>query len=76
MQPLDDHLERIRLATWRDWKALLEHFAEQCDPMRPSELRPVRPGRVPDIEWDNSPECSALTRMLARCWPSERSQRQ
>jgi hypothetical protein len=73
---LDDHLDRIRDATPRDWHALLDHFVEQCDPLRPSALRPVRAGRVPDAEWERSPEFAALSRMLGRCWPSERSQRQ
>jgi hypothetical protein len=72
--PLDDHLERIDAATPRDWHDLLEHFAEQCEPLKPSELRPVRPGRVPDGEWEKSPEFAALSRMLGRCWPSEQSQ--
>jgi hypothetical protein len=76
MDALDDHLDRIRAATRRDWAALLEHFHEQCDPLRPSELRPIRLGRVPDEHWERSPEFAAITRMLARCWPSERSQRQ
>lgn len=72
--PLDDHLERIRAATPKDWHELLEHFTNQCDPLRPSELGPVRPGRVPDPEWERSPEYAALSRMLSRCWPSEQSQ--
>ena len=72
--PLDDHLERIRAATPRDWHELLEHFAEQCEPLKPSELRPVRPGRVPDGEWEKSAEFVALSRMLGRCWPSEQAQ--
>jgi hypothetical protein len=72
--PLDDHLQRIRAATPRDWHELLEHFVEQCDPLRPSELRPIRPGRVPDTEWEQSAEFVALSRMLGRCWPSERAQ--
>jgi hypothetical protein len=72
--PLDDHLERIRAATSRDWTELLDHFVEQCDPLRPSELKPIRPGRVPDDEWEKSPEFAALSRMLGRCWPSERAQ--
>jgi hypothetical protein len=72
--PLDDHLDRIRAATPRDWNELLDHFTEQCDPLRPSELRPIRPGRVPEGEWERSPEFAALSRMLGRCWPSEKSQ--
>jgi hypothetical protein len=72
--PLDDHLERIHAATSRDWNELLDHFTEQCDPLRPSELRPIRPGRVPDGEWERSPEFAALSRMLGRCWPSDQSQ--
>jgi hypothetical protein len=74
--PLDDHLHRIRAATPRDRHELLEHFVEQCDPLRPSELRPIRPGRVPDGEWERSPEYAALSRMLGRCWPTEQSQNQ
>jgi hypothetical protein len=76
MDALDDHLDRIRAATPRDWSALLDHFCEQCDPLNPSELRPIRLGRVPDANWEDSREFAAITRMLARCWPSERSQRQ
>jgi hypothetical protein len=76
MDALDDHLDRIHAATSRDWRELLEHFAAQCDPMKPSELRPIRPGRVPEDEWTGSPEYAALSRMLGRCWPSERSQHQ
>ena len=72
--PLDDHLDRIRAATPQDWHELLDHFAEQCDPLRPSDLRPIRPGRVPDGEWERSAEFAALSRMLGRCWPSEQSQ--
>jgi hypothetical protein len=73
---LDDHLARIHAATSRDWRALLEHFAVQCDPLQPSELRPIRPGRVPEEDWESSREFAALSRMLGRCWPSERSQHQ
>jgi hypothetical protein len=76
MDALGDHLDWIRAATTRDWRELLEHFSEQCDPLRPSELRPLRPGRVPDDEWQGSDEFAALARMLGRCWPSERSQHQ
>jgi hypothetical protein len=76
MEALDDHLERIRAATSRDWHALLEHFVDQCEPLSPSELRRIRPGRVPDEEWERSPEFRALAHMLARCWPSERCQLQ
>jgi hypothetical protein len=72
--PLDDHLQRIRAATPRDWHDLLDHFAAQCDPLWPSELRPIRLGRVPDHEWERSAEYAALSRMLRRCWPSEQSQ--
>jgi hypothetical protein len=42
--------------------------------MRPSELRPIRPGRVPDGDWERSPEHAALSRMMRRCWPTEASQ--
>jgi hypothetical protein len=73
---LDDHLDRINAATQRDWTDLLQHFTEQCEPLTPSELRPIRPGRVPDGEWECSEEFSALADMLNRCWPTERSQRQ
>ena len=73
---LDDHLDRINAATQRDWIDLLEHFTEQCEPLRLSELRPIRPGRVPDDEWESSEEFSALADMLNRCWPTERAQRQ
>jgi hypothetical protein len=76
MDALDDHLDRIRAATSRDWHKLLEHFTEQCEPAKPSQLRPVRPGRVPDEEWEQSREYVALAGMLSRCWPTERSQRQ
>ena len=76
MDALDDHFDRIRGATEQDWQQLLELFTEQCEPGRQSVLRPVRPGRVPDEEWERSPEYRALADMLARCWPSERSQRQ
>ena len=76
MDALDAHLERIRAATERDWTDLLEHFAEQCEPLRGSALRPIRPGRVPDEEWEGSAEFVALAGMLSRCWPTERSQRQ
>ena len=72
--PFDEHLHRIRVATSRDWDDLLDHFAEQCEPLRPSELRPIRVGRVPEHEWERSPEYAALSRMLGRCWPSEQSQ--
>jgi hypothetical protein len=72
--PLDDHLQRIRAATPRDQRQLLDHFVEQCDPLWPSELRPVRPGRVPDGEWERSPEYAALSGMMGRCWPTEQSQ--
>jgi hypothetical protein len=76
MDALDDHLDRIKAATQRDWIELLEHFTEQCEPPSPSELRPIRPGRVPDDEWEGSAEFFALADMLGRCWPTERSQRQ
>jgi len=76
MDALDDHLDRINAATPKDWQQLLEHFVEQCDPLRPSSLRPIRPGRVPDEHWEQSEEFGALARMLNRCWPSERSQHQ
>jgi hypothetical protein len=76
MDALDDHFDRIRAANQHDWLRLLDHFAEQCNPTDPSELRPIRPGRVPDDEWERSPEYVALARMLNRCWPTERSQRQ
>jgi hypothetical protein len=76
MDALGDHLERIRLATQQDWQELLELFTEQCEPPRQSSLQPIRPGRVPDDEWERSGEYQALGRMLTRCWPSERSQRQ
>jgi hypothetical protein len=76
MDALDDHLDRIRAATEHDWKQLLAHFTEQCEPVYPSELRSVRPGRVPDEEWEHSREYRALADMFARCWPSERCQRQ
>ena len=76
MDALDDHLDRIRAATSQDWHQLLEHFVEQCEPLKPSALRPIRPGRVPDDEWEGSAEFRALAHMLARCWPSERSQLQ
>jgi hypothetical protein len=76
MDALDDHLDRIRAASPQDWDDLLEHFVEQCEPLTPAQLRPIRPGRVPDGEWERSQEFAALTRMLGRCWPSERSQRQ
>jgi hypothetical protein len=74
--PLDKHVQHIRAATPRERAALLEHFVEQCDPLRPSALRPIRPGRVPDGEWETSPEYAALCRMLGRCWPTEQSQNQ
>ena len=73
---LDDHLDRINAATQRDWIDLLEHFTEQCEPLSLSEVRPIRPGRVPDEEWESSEEFYALADMLNRCWPTERSQRQ
>lgn len=76
MDALDDHLHRIHAASERDWKRLLEHFTEQCEPLAPARLRPIRPGRVPDEEWEASVEFAALAGMLGRCWPSERSQRQ
>ena len=76
MDALDDHLDRIHAATQRDWIELLEHFTEQCEPPRPSALRPIRPGRIPDDEWEGSDEFLALADMLSRCWPTERSQRQ
>jgi hypothetical protein len=74
MDAIDPHLARIRKSTPRDWSRLLDHFAEQCDPLVPSDLRPIRPGRVPEDEWEGSPEFTALASMLGRCWPSERSQ--
>ena len=70
------HLTRSRTATARDWTELLAHFTEQCEPEWPSELRPVRSGRVPDGSWEGSREYHALADMLGRCWPSERSQHQ
>jgi hypothetical protein len=76
MDTLGDHFDRIRGASARDWDELLDHFVEQCHPLDPSELRPLRPGRVPDEEWERSHEYVALARMLGRCWPTERSQRQ
>jgi hypothetical protein len=76
MDALDDHLDRIRAATPHDWDQLLDHFVEQCDPLQPSGLRPIRPGRVPDENWEASEEFAALARMLGRCWPSEVSQNQ
>jgi hypothetical protein len=76
MDALDDHLERIRASTSRDWCRLIEHFTEQCDPLSPSELGPIRPGRVPDEEWQGSAEFAALSRMLGRCWPTEAAQNQ
>jgi hypothetical protein len=76
MDALDDHLDRIRAATKRDWTDLLDHFTEQCEPLSPSALRPIRPGRVADEDWEGSEEFSALADMLSRCWPTERSQRQ
>jgi hypothetical protein len=76
MDALDDHLDRIRAATDRDWTELLQHFTEQCEPLSPSEVRPIRPGRIPDEEWEDSEEFFALADMLGRCWPTERSQRQ
>jgi len=74
MDALDPHLTRIKTFTKRDWHQLLEHFAEQCDPLKPSSLRPIRPGRVPEDEWEGSPEYRALASMLGRCWPSEQAQ--
>jgi hypothetical protein len=76
MDAIDDHLDWIRGATARDWNRLLDHFAEQCDPLSPSELKPVRPGRIPDEEWESSTEFQALARMLGRCWPTETAQNQ
>ena len=76
MDALGDHLERIRAATEQDWQELLELFTEQCEPALQAPLGPVRSGRVPDGEWERSEEYRALADMLARCWPSERSQRQ
>ena len=76
MDALDDHLDRIRAATDRDWQELLAHFTERCEPLKPSELRPIRRGRVPDDEWQDSPEYLALADMLSHCWPSEAAQRQ
>jgi hypothetical protein len=72
--PLDKHLQRIRTATPKELAKLLDHFVEQCDPLNPSDLRPIRPGRVPDEEWESSPEHAALSRMLGRCWPTEQAQ--
>jgi hypothetical protein len=74
MDALDDHLDWIREATTRDRERLLEHLTEQCDPLHPSELKPVRPGRVPDEEWESSAEFTALARMLGHCWPTEAAQ--
>ena len=76
MDALDAHLDWLRAATTRDFARLIHHFTEQCDPLRPSDLRPIRPGRVPDGEWESSAEFSALARMLDRCWPNETSQNQ
>lgn len=64
------------MATEQDWQELLELFAEHCEPLVQAPLGPVRAGRVPDEEWERSSEYQALGRMLAHCWPSERSQRQ
>lgn len=76
MDALGEHLERIRAATEQHWRALLDLFTEQCEPAVQSALRPVRAGRVPDEEWESSFEYRALADMLARCWPTELSQRQ
>jgi hypothetical protein len=76
MDAINEHLERIHSATQQDWHELLELFTEQCEPSRQTQLGPVRTGRVPDEEWERSEEYRALAHMLARCWPSERSQRQ
>ena len=76
MDALDDHFDRSRAATPQDRLALLELFTGQCDPLDPSELRPIRGGRVPDAEWPRSAEYAALARMLGRCWPSELCQNQ
>lgn len=64
------------MATEQDWQELLALFAEQCEPAGQSPLQPISPGRVPDEDWERSYEYRALGDMLARCWPSERSQRQ
>jgi hypothetical protein len=74
MDALDRHFDWLRAATKRDFDRLIHHFTEQCDPLQPSDLRPVRPGRVPDEEWEDSPEFAALARMLGRCWPTETAQ--
>ena len=76
MDPHDDQLGPIRWGSGNRRSGLLHHFNEQCEPTEPSALRPIRPGRVPDEEWDGSAERRAIVDMLARCWPSERSQRQ
>jgi hypothetical protein len=76
MDALDDHLDRIRSATDREWSDLLEHFTECCQPAEPSQLRPIRPGRVPDAQWEGSPEFRALANMLSRCWPTQAAQDQ
>ena len=76
MDALNDHLHRIRAATKSDWQELLSHFTERCEPLEPSRLQPVRPGRVPDTEWQVSPEYLALADMLTHCWPTETAQRQ
>jgi hypothetical protein len=76
MDALGEHLERIRMATEQEWRELLDLFVEHCEPVRQSDLQPIRVGRVPDEEWERSSEYRALGRMLSHCWPSERSQRQ
>ena len=76
MDALGQHLERIRAATERDWRELLQLFTEQCEPSRQSVIGVVRPSRVPDDEWECSDEYRALADMLTRCWPTERSQSQ
>jgi hypothetical protein len=76
MDATDDHFDWIRAATSNDLDRLLHRFTEQCDPLRPSELRPIRPGRVPDEEWESSAEFRAIARMLGHCWPTEAAQNQ
>jgi hypothetical protein len=76
MDALDGHLHRIRVATERDWRDLLARLTERCQPLEPSPLRRIRPGRVPDAEWQDSPEYLALADMLTHCWPTVTAQRQ
>jgi hypothetical protein len=76
MDAHDDYLDRIHRGAGPRWSGLLHHFNEQCEPSMPSVLRPLRTGRVPDDEWERSPEFRAIATMLAHCWPSQRCQRQ